>query len=449
MLTRSSADLSQEQDGQRKVKVLLVEPFGHREGHPSFESQRVSYALVDAGADITLVTFMGVQGDWADNEKKVAHLRLFKPWQSLLVYYHYLNRLPLVRSILKILETFLTVSFALWRNRKRYYDVIHIFDSEPTFFFTLAFASLLRGHTLAFTVYNPPPPPENWHENLRNSIQSREWGILIHALAYELGESKPGTWLRSRLYRRALKNNHLLLVCHTEQLIKSYANYMGGIFRDKFVCIPLGVERPTREVSREYARQYLGLHPTRRIFLTFGNNHQGKDFEVIFQAFQGLPRDFIILQAGKLGTAPESADPERLGKKYGCSENTVVKDIFVPEEEKAYYFQAADAVILSYKKNFIQSASIINDAAKFSTPVIASEVSQLGEFVKSYDLGITFTPEDPDSLRQAILRFVALADGEREAIRGNFAQFRDAYSWEENALTQLDVYRRLMSQAPT
>jgi len=426
------------------VKVLFVEPFGHREGHPSFESRRVSYALVDAGAEITLLTAMGVHGDWADTEGKVAHVALARPRRSLRGHYEHLNRFPIVRSLLKILETSVSVSSAFWKNRKGQYDVIHIFDSEPMFFFSLALGFFLNGHNLVFTVYNPPPPSEDWRENLKEFGRTRKWQVLLHTLAYQLGESDLGARLRRLVYRKAIDRNNILLVCHTEELVQSYASYMGGVFRDKFACIPLGVERPGPKVSKKRARLHLALPTKGKIFLTFGNNHPGKDFEAIFQAFQDLPRDFVIFQAGKLGTAPESGDPERLARKYDCSQNTVVMDEFVPEQDKSYCFCAADAVILSYKKDFIQSASIINDAARFSKPVIASSVGQIGEFVTTYGLGVTFAPEDPRSLREAVLKFVSMSEGERRAIRHNFARFRQAYGWDKNARNHLEVYHRLL-----
>ena len=434
-------------EGKYGVKVLLVEPLGHREGHHSFESRRVSYALVNVGVEITLVTFMGVQGDWADREKRVGHFALFRPRSPLLTYYEYFNRSPLARSLFRFLETFLTLALAVWINRKRHYDVVHIFDSEPAFFFSLVIAFFLKGRNMSFTVYNPPPPPENWRENLNEFFRSRKWEILPHTLGYELGESRLGTFVRRFVYRRALAENNILFLCHTRELIQSYQAYMSGIIRDRFVCIPLGVERPGQEVSRENARQHLRLPSDRNIFLTFGNNHPGKDFEVIFRAFAELPSDFVILQAGKLGTGPETGDPQRLARKYKCSQNTVVEDKFVSEEEKAFYFRASDVAILSYKKDFIQSASIINDAAKFSTPVIASDVGQLGEFVRTYNLGITFTPEDPQSLREAISSFLQFSDEERQAIKENFARLRADYSWEENARQHLEVYQRLGNEA--
>ncbi len=425
------------------MKVLFVEPFGHREGHPSFESRRVSYALMDAGVEITLLTFMGVQGDWADREGKVAHVALFRPRRSLRGHYKYLNRYPIVRSLLKILETSVSVSSAFWKNRRGQYDVIHIFDSEPIFFFSLVLGFFVSGHNLVFTVYNPPPPRENWFENVRQFFRTRELRILIHTMAYQLGESRFGIWLRRLIYRRAIKRNNIILVCHTEELAKSYSSYMGGVFRNRFVCIPLGVESPGPEFSKEGARLHLALPTQGKIFLTFGNNHPGKDLEAIFRAFQRLPEDFVIFHAGKLGSSPEAGDPERLSKKYGRCQNTIVMDVFVPEQEKAYCFSAADAIILSYKKDFIQSASIINDAAKYSIPVIASAVGQVGEFVGTYGLGVTFTPEDPHSLRGAVHKLVSMSEDEREAIRRNFARFRRAYPWDRNARHHLEVYSKL------
>jgi len=425
------------------MKVLFVEPFGHREGHPSFESRRVSYALVDAEAEITLLTFMGVQGDWADKEKRVIHISLFRPRRSILRYYQFLNRSTIIRPLFRILETFLILSLAIWKNRRRQYDVVHIEDAEPAIFFCLAFASFLKGYNFVLMIFNPPPPHEDWRNNLINFFKSRRLGILIHTLGYEVGESRLGAILRRWVYRRALRNNNINFVCHTRELVQSYEAYMQGIFRDRFVCIPMGMETSTHEVSMEHARRHLGLPTEGKIFLTFGTNHPGKNFEVIFQALGGLTQDFLIMQAGKLGSGPEAGDPQQLAARYGCSQNTIVKDIFVSEEEKWPYFLAADAVILSYKEHFIQSAAILSDAAKFSTPVIASDVGQLGDFVKTYGVGIIFTPDDPHSLRQAILHFLELPQAKKEVMKSNFARLRADYTWKQNAHQHLEIYKRL------
>ena len=197
-------------------------------------------------------------------------------------------------------------------------------------------------------------------------------------------------------------------------------------------------------VSREYARECLSLPLGKRIFLSFGNNHPGKDFKVVFQALKNLSEDNIILFVGKLGPSGIEHDPQGLAHMYDYCASTIIKDTFVPEEEKMLYFTAADAVILSYKKDFIQSASIINDAAKSGTPVIASDVGQLGEFVRSYHLGVTFAPEDADSLRQAIMFFLALPDKEKQVIKENFAKFAAACPQEENARSHLAAYQRVL-----
>jgi glycosyltransferase involved in cell wall biosynthesis len=429
------------------MKVLFVEPFAHREGHPSFESKRVCYALVDSGTEITLVTFMGLQDDWANRDKKVAHVSVFPRTNLGFRLQNRLNQFALVRSLLRISEALLTLSRAIWMNRKGQYDLIHVFDAEPTFFSCLTLSFFFRGSHFVITVYNPPPSPRKWDVHVSRLITKLDFSILTETLRYLVRkaiESKPSIFLRSLLYQKALQNSNILFVCHTKQMQRAYATYMEGRLYDRFACIPLGVETSQEQISTEYAKQRLGLPRGKSIFLSFGNNHPGKDFEVIFQASSGLATDFLLLHVGKLGAVGEEGDPQRLAKKYGFSQNTIVKDVLVPEEEKILYFVAADAVILSYKKDFIQSASILNDAAKSSTPVIASDVGQLGEYVRSYHLGVTFAPEDANSLQQAIISFLALSDKEKEEIKENFAKFVAAHPWEENARSHLAAYEKVL-----
>ena len=429
---------------RKKMKVLFVEPFAHREGHPPNEPKRIGYPLIELGAEVSLVTFIGVRGDWINKEGKLAHISFIRPRKFPLRFYQYLDRFLITRSLCRYLETLLTLSLAIWENRKHKYDLIHILDADPTFFFPLAFTSLLKSQKLILVVYNPPPPKEDWRAILMDFLRKRDWKILAHLARYELGEARLSVFLRKLLYRRAVQNNNFLLVCHTEQIKDSYATYLGGILRDRFVCIPLGVENVAQPVSREYARQCLSLPLGKKIFLSFGNNHPGKDFKVVFQALKNLSEDNIILHVGKLGPSGIEHDPQGLAHMYDYCASTIIKDAFVPEEEKMLYFTAADAVILSYKKDFIQSASILNDAAKLGTPVIASDVGQLGEFVRSYHLGITFAPEDANSLQQAIMFFLALPDKEKQVIKENFAKFAAARPQEENARSHVAAYQRVL-----
>ncbi len=43
-----------------------MEPFGKHGGHHSVDTKRVTEALAEAEVNVTLVTFDGVRGDWAE-----------------------------------------------------------------------------------------------------------------------------------------------------------------------------------------------------------------------------------------------------------------------------------------------------------------------------------------------------------------------------------------------
>ena len=105
-------------------------------------------------------------------------------------------------------------------------------------------------------------------------------------------------------------------------------------------------------------------------------------------------------------------------------------DCYITEVEKPYYFAAADAVVLSYKKDFLQTASMLFEAAKFKLPTIASDVGELGELVKKYQTGFVFTAEDTDSLKDALSRFLCLSQSEKEIMGRNCEKLCDDFSLE-------------------
>ena len=207
--------------------------------------------------------------------------------------------------------------------------------------------------------------------------------------------------------------------------------------------IPLGVKPPEPEVMpQRQARQHLQLPEEAKVFLSFGTNHIGKNFRVVFQAVQGMPKTFYLVFAGKPAVGDNSRNPRLLGEKYNWTENTIVVDHFIPEAEKPYYFYASDAILLSYVEELAASVSVLNEACKFQLPVIASDAGQLGEYVRGYNLGLTFMPENPDSLHQAITSFLNLSEEERLAIRANFHRFASDLPWQEVASKYIALYSR-------
>ncbi|GAG94607.1 unnamed protein product, partial [marine sediment metagenome] len=112
----------------------------------------------------------------------------------------------------------------------------------------------------------------------------------------------------------------------------------------------------------------------------------------------------------------------------------------IPESEKQYYFSAADAIILSYKKDSTQTASLYWQAARFGLPAIASDIGELGELIKEYKTGELFIAEDVASLNKALCRFILSSSSERLIMRNNCERFCNEFSLDEWAAKCIGIF---------
>jgi glycosyltransferase involved in cell wall biosynthesis len=428
---------------EKRVRILLIEPFGHRGGHYSSYPRYLIQALITANVDVSVVSFQGFL-DWPVKDIRVRHITFFSGSFILAHLIRVLQRILYIvkplRALIPFLETFLTLFLGAWQSRRQNYDVIHILDASILPLSFLIFASIAKSRAFVCTLSNPPIElylvnrPKNFKELLKN------WEYIVA----KFDKSKLIIAIKSFLYQRITRRSHIAFICHSKQVQKSYAK---SIFYDKLKCIPWGMEKLHKQTLTRYdARKYLGLPQNEKILLSFGINHPRKNFEVIFQAIQNLPKNFKLLFVGQVLHGVKQDDPEELARKYCWLENTIVVNKHIPDEEIPYYFYAADAILLSYRKNFIGASGTLSLACSFNLPVIASDVGQLGEFVRNYKLGLTFSPDDPQSLREAILSFLNLTEEEKQEIKRKLAQFASTYSWEQVAKEHLKLYQSLLEE---
>ena len=431
------------------MRILFVEPFGQHQGHPPAESKRVTDALTKAGGHITIITFDGVRGDWIKTSKIERHLSFVPPSGHLSRLSHLLMSVlkssMILRFVADIVETALTMFLAVKESRKQRYEAVHFFDGNPSFIFTFFGALFTKNQNFVVNIYSLTPTWElrKGLQSFKESLRIKDYRNFLHLVLFRLINIKAVAIMQRFIYRRGLKRNYFSFICHTEELKEVYRTYFGGIFYDKIHVIPLGrqLAEPVK-ISRQQVRESLNLPQEATILLCFGTNHVGKDYEVIFRAVQDMPKVCHLLFVGYLASDDKVRAPLLLAQKYNWAENTIVINEFISESEKAYYFYASDGIILSYIKDFISSASVINEACQFQLPVIASDVGQLGEYVKNYNLGLSFVPQDPDSLRQTITSFLKLTEEERQAIRANFHRFTSDLPWSEVANRYMNLYSR-------
>jgi glycosyltransferase involved in cell wall biosynthesis len=427
------------------VRILFVEPFGQHEGHPPVESQRVTDALTEAGVSVTLVTFDGVRGNWVENSRIERHISVVSQYRILspaLQLFQWLRRFLVVRFFAESLETMMTMLLAIRVRKRQIYDAIHVFDGAPLVILT--FATLLTKNCgYVMNIYAPPMGwgVKGYYENILTSLRKRDLRHCAHFILGWLVNNRVATFLQRIIYEVVLRKNRFSYICHTRELKEAHKTYLGGIIYDKIHVIPLGRVAPQESqiIPQKEARQYLHLPDDKRVLLVFGSNHLGKNLEVIFEAVKKMPW-VTLLFAGRIYEGGKTRNPTLLAQKYGWIENTIVIDQFVSKEEVPYYFYASDAIILSHVRQFIMSASVLNEACRFQLPVIASDAGQLGEYVKNYCLGITFKPEEADSLRQAITSCLNLSEEERQVTAANFKIFAADLPWQKVVKRYIALY---------
>ena len=208
-----------------------------------------------------------------------------------------------------------------------------------------------------------------------------------------------------------------------------------------------GTELPEAQpLTKDEAREHLGLSQRSTTLLHFGLNHIYKNFEVIFEALRGFQLDCQLVFAGKVDPNSPVNNPWQLAQKYGLQQNTIIIDKYITDEEAKYYFYAADALILSHRKEFKEASGVLSDATHFNLPVIAADVGEVGELVTTHGLGLTFEAEDPQSLREALLSFLDLKEDEKQQIKRNSAEFALTHSWQELAQRHVELYQSLFEQ---
>jgi glycosyltransferase involved in cell wall biosynthesis len=134
--------------------------------------------------------------------------------------------------------------------------------------------------------------------------------------------------------------------------------------------------------------------------------------------------------------------------KEVLSDKIIVRDYYIPEVDKKYYFCAADAVVLSYVRNFTQSASLLWEACRFGTPVVASDCGELGNLVRAFDIGLLFEPQNVNSLQKAIIDFTNLSSNRKREMVENCKKFVTSYSNEKWVQDILGLYQELMDSTP-
>jgi len=420
---------------KKPIKVLYICPFAHYSGHHPHVATVEPERLARSGLDVTLLTFAGIINN---TQAKVKHIKVLSPDEHPIIHstLRFVRQRTLPRWVLMFFETAITLSKAVRIKQKGGYDILHLRDGEP-FLFLSHLASLpYRNHKWAISltaaiVFGP---------KLKVSDFIHRPFVCLYSIALN-------TWVNSRLwkllYRPSLKRNQFILMPQNEIAAGAYSKYMENIFSKHIACIEWGIDNNNNAPNKKESREHLGIPPDAFVLLSFGAPHSGKDTETIFGAVQLCLNVFLI--HGGTHTFSLGSNPVKLTQKYRLEERTKVFNYYIPEEEKPYFFGAADVSILSYTKAFASASSMVWESAKYRLPVISSNANTLGKDIAKYKLGLLFEAENVQSLAKAIKLFMELPDNTISEFKENCTKFVNDHSDTKWANECTKAYRRLLN----
>ena len=183
------------------------------------------------------------------------------------------------------------------------------------------------------------------------------------------------------------------------------------------------------QLSQAAAQVELGLNlpPGQPVLLHFGFIRPYKGLAVLLDAMPLIQTEMPVhlLVAGEVWGSKAEYDAQIA--RLHIDEQVTFVDRYVPDEELASYFRAADVAVLPYLS--ATQSGVVQLAFGFGLPVIASNVGGLPDVIRQGETGLLVPPGDPSALAQAVLLFfrAGLGPGMTANIMANQARF----SWEQ------------------
>lgn len=307
--------------------------------------------------------------------------------------------------------------------------------------FSLQYPSFLFPGT---TQYSSEPAPENLAiKSVINSINPFNWIKIGNRLKKE----RPDLiivrfWLPfmgpalGTILRQVQKNKHTKIICIADNIIphekrfgdKPFTKYFlkscdAFITMSEKVMSDLRIFQPTKPallvshplydnfgaiISKEEAREKLGVGAQESIILFFGFIRKYKGLDLLFEAMA----DKRIKKAGiKLlvaGEFYEDAKPfhEQI-ENLGIKDQLILRTDFIQDSEVKNYLCAADAVIQPYR-NATQSG-VTPLAYHFEKPMVVTNVGGLPSLVPDRKVGLVVEP-NPQAIADGILEFYQLGE---------------------------------------
>jgi D-inositol-3-phosphate glycosyltransferase len=206
--------------------------------------------------------------------------------------------------------------------------------------------------------------------------------------------------------------------------------------------IDMGVWLPHRLISKNEARQRLGVDPNQSVLVFIGNLERNKGVDVLLHALPSLlqeSREFTVYIGGQ---GLEEANLRKLLEELGLQQRVTLIGPVLPDDVP-WWFSASDiCVVPSRAESF---GLIAVEAMACKTPVIAAAVGGLRQTVRHGENGLMFPPEDSVELTNQIRMLLSNKEYHSRLAEAGL-QTAAQYDMREKAKRVLSIYQELMQR---
>lgn len=251
------------------------------------------------------------------------------------------------------------------------------------------------------------------------------FGVVVHDPVRDLQHGPK--WWHERSIRAAYSFVNVAYV-HSDIVLNTYDPNQQLATN----VIPHGVFEfpiPDRMVSKRVIRDKLGLPESGPVALSFGHIRDGKNLDLVVKSLNKLP-EFHLLIAGREQSSAQKPVGfyQQLAVSYGVADRCVWVNEFIPQEDVWKYFAASDCLLLLYSNDFRSASGVLNTAAQFKKPIVASGGNgPLKSLVKKYQIGEWVEQVNSETIAKAARKVID------DSFESDWSQYRNENSWLTNA----------------
>jgi len=237
--------------------------------------------------------------------------------------------------------------------------------------------------------------------------------------------------------------------------VKEKSRAAGGLLMDRIIVH--GPETKKQAIEAGYKESKLrivphgiythfpegdgGIDPNQLLF--FGNIRENKGHDRIPELLDLVAEQHTEVTAIVAGQVPHSAEgdwAQQTLKRLRDHERVTLDHDYVSSEQAAKYFAQSAAVVLPYYD--ATTSGVLMVAYRYNTPVIATDVGDLGHYIKDDGTGLLATTNSTKSVAKETIRLLSDQTRRRKIVE-NLEATAECYSWDEIASRTVRIYSEI------